>query len=205
MSVASPLVLPASTRRYLARRRGLELLLIAVSTPTLLAVSAVVALAIWIGHGRPVLVRQTRPGRGGRPFTLAKFRTMHVPSGGGAFRLTEDDDPRVTRLGRLLRRSHLDEIPQLWSVVKGDMSLVGPRPVPFELYRDYRRLIPDYDRRHVVRPGLLGYAQVELGYTRDLDGERVKWELDVEYIRRASWRLDARILLAAVGARHAQR
>jgi lipopolysaccharide/colanic/teichoic acid biosynthesis glycosyltransferase len=188
-------------RRYLAYRRAGELLLSIAAAPLLVPVAGVVALAVWIEDGGPVLVRQVRPGRGGVPFTLFKFRTMRVQPTDAPFELERPDDPRVTRVGRVLRRSHLDEIPQVVNVLLGSMSLIGPRPVPFELYDGYRRGIPDYDRRHAVRPGLLGYAQVKLGYTRDLEGERAKWALDVEYVERASLRLDAQIVLAALGNR----
>jgi lipopolysaccharide/colanic/teichoic acid biosynthesis glycosyltransferase len=184
--------------RYLACRRGLELVAVALAAPLVLPVSGIVALAIWIEGRGPVLVRQVRPGRDGVPFTLLKFRTMRVETADAPFRLTEPGDPRVTRVGRFLRRSRLDELPQLLNVLAGSMSLIGPRPVPFQLYDEYRRAIPNYDWRHAVRPGLFGHAQVELGYTRDLAGERAKWELDVEYVRRVSPGMDARIVLAAL-------
>jgi lipopolysaccharide/colanic/teichoic acid biosynthesis glycosyltransferase len=114
------------------------------------------------------------------------------------FRLTGPEDQRLTAGGGLLRRFHLDELPQVWNVLRGDMSLIGPRPVPLELYRTYCDEIPNYDHRHAVRPGITGLAQVSLDYTRDLEGERRKLRLDLAYVRSASWRLDGRILRASI-------
>jgi lipopolysaccharide/colanic/teichoic acid biosynthesis glycosyltransferase len=184
-------------RRYLVVRRAVELTMIALVAPLLLLVSGLVAAAIWLEDGGPVFFKQPRLGRATRPFLLFKFRTMRVTRDLGV-RLAEPGDPRVTTVGRVLRRLHLDELPQLWNVVRGDMSLIGPRPVPQALHATYLARIEGYDRRHLIRPGLMGQAQVMLGYTNDLAGEQRKWLLDLEYIRDVSWRLDARILAASM-------
>ena len=194
----APPALSVRTRRYLAFRRALELSLIVVVAPVVLAVSVLVCVVIWLEDRGPVLFIQWRPGRAGRPFRLVKFRSMRTTGADAAFRLATDRDPRVTHVGRALRRLHLDELPQLWNVVRGDMSLIGPRPVPLELYEKYLCRIAHYDWRHSIRPGLLGKAQVELGYTDDLAGERDKWLLDMEYVNGVGWRLDGHIVLVTL-------
>lgn len=142
---------------------------------------AVVAVAILATMGKPVLFRQLRPGLGEELFTLYKFRTMRHGQG--------DDGERLTRLGRWLRASSIDELPQLWNVLRGDMSLVGPRPLLVE-YLD--RYGPEQRRRHGMKPGITGLSQVagrnELSWTR-------QFELDVHYVERWSLGLDLVILV----------
>ena len=155
-------------------------LLLLLSAPLQLAV----ALAIRVAMGRSVLFRQRRAGLGGRPFTMVKFRTMR-PGGAGP----ADDAERLTPLGSWLRSTSLDELPTLWCVVKGDMSLVGPRP----LLMDYlTRYTPEQARRHEVRPGVTGLAQVS---GRNGLPWPVRLALDVTYVDERSLRLDLRILL----------
>jgi lipopolysaccharide/colanic/teichoic acid biosynthesis glycosyltransferase len=141
--------------------------------------------------GRPVLFRQVRPGLNGRPFVIRKFRTMTVAPDGA--RSPETDAGRLTPLGGLLRRTSLDELPELFNVLSGEMSLVGPRPLLTE-YLD--RYSPEQARRHVVKPGLTGWAQIN-------GRNAVTWEdklgMDVWYVDHWSLRLDLRILLATVG------
>jgi len=145
-----------------------------------------IAVAIRVTMGRPVLFTQPRAGRDGRVFTIYKFRTMRVGDG--------DDDARITPLGRLLRSTSLDELPELWNVVRGDMSLVGPRP----LLVDY---LGRYDafqaRRHEVRPGITGLAQVS---GRNASSWAARLDLDVRYVDQRSLGLDLRILWRTVGA-----
>jgi len=150
---------------------------LAIGAPALI----LIALATWITLGRPIFFRQRRPGLKGRPFTPLKFRTMRDGPG--------SDDERMTRLGRLLRHTSLDEIPQLWNVLRGDMSLVGPRP----LLMDYLGLYsPRQALRHDVRPGVTGWCQVN--GRNSLTWER-KFELDVWYVEHWCLFLDIRILL----------
>lgn len=151
---------------------------------------ALVALVVAIGLGRPVFFRQVRPGIGGRPFRLIKFRTMldAVDSDGKPL----DDAVRLTRLGRFLRASSLDELPELWNVLRGDMSLVGPRPLLMHYLPLYS---PEQARRHEVRPGLTGWAQVN---GRNALSWPEKLALDVWYVDHRSFRLDLRILLMTV-------
>ncbi|MCM0676314.1 sugar transferase [Micromonospora phytophila] len=151
-----------------------------------LPVLAVVAALVAGGLGRPVLFRQCRAGRHGRPFELVKFRTMHAPD---PRRGRTADGDRLTPLGRWLRATSLDELPTLWNVLRGDMSLVGPRP----LLNDYLdRYSPTQARRHEVRPGITGLAQVR---GRNALSWEEKFDHDVWYVDHRSLRLDLRILL----------
>ena len=147
---------------------------------------AAVAVAVRVVDGRPVFFGQRRCGRGGAPFTLVKFRTMR-PAADGPWR-PEDDGARLTRLGRLLRSTSLDELPTLVAVVRGDMSLVGPRPLPVEYLARYD---DQQARRLEVRPGITGWAQVNGRNLLDWD-ERFRF--DVWYVDHRSLRLDLRIL-----------
>jgi lipopolysaccharide/colanic/teichoic acid biosynthesis glycosyltransferase len=156
-----------------------------VLSPFVLAI----AIGVMLSLGRPILFRQMRPGLNGRPFQLIKFRTMREPRPGDA--ASEAD--RLSGFGRFLRSTSLDELPELWNVLKGEMSLVGPRPLLMRYLDRYSRR---QARRHDVRPGLTGWAQVNGRNT-------VKWperlELDVWYVENRSFALDMRIILATVG------
>lgn len=153
---------------------------------------AAIALAVRLTMGRPVLFVQERPGLGGRPFRLHKFRTMREDRDAHGALLPEEE--RVTRLGELLRDTSLDELPELWDVLRGEMSLVGPRPLLLEYLALYT---PEQARRHDVRPGLTGLAQV--AGRNGLDWER-RFELDVWYVDHWSLGLDLRILARTLWA-----
>lgn len=170
------------------------LCLILVSPLLLLA-----AAAIRIGDGGPVFFRQTRVGRNRRPFQMLKLRTMRAGSDApGAAPYTQDRDPRITRVGRLLRATRLDEVPQLWNVLRGEMSLIGPRAEWIRLVEQYEREIPCYHFRHLVRPGITGWAQVNYPYGGNLDDTRRKLEYDLYYIRHFSFVIDASIVLKTI-------
>lgn len=181
--------------KYPHFRRFVEILLVLLALPLALALSLILGCMVALESAGGFFFVQTRPGKHGRPFRMLKFRTMIV-SQQEPFRLTEPQDARLTRTGRWLRAMHLDEIPQLWHVLTGEMSLVGPRPVPMELYAEYQGAIEDYDIRHSVVPGLTGLAQVCLGYVNTLEGEQEKWRYDVYYIAHRSPDMDAWILWA---------
>jgi lipopolysaccharide/colanic/teichoic acid biosynthesis glycosyltransferase len=149
-----------------------------------------IMLLVFIFIGRPIFFIQVRPGLLGKPFNIYKFKSMINPSSDGL--LDKDDNERMTRLGRILRALSLDEIPQLWNVLKGDMSLVGPRP----LLMDYLPLYNERQfRRHEVRPGVTGWAQVN-GRNNLSWGE--KFEFDIWYVDNASFFLDLKILFMTV-------
>lgn len=163
-------------------------LVIAVPLALLLApVMAVVAIAVWFDVGFPVLFRQVRPGLHGAPFTLVKFRTMRGAATGEP--PTSGDHQRLTRFGRWLRATSLDELPELWNVLTGDMSLVGPRPLLMKYLPLYT---PEQMRRHDVPPGLTGWAQVNGRNALTWDD---KFKLDIWYVEHRSVLLDLKILL----------
>ncbi len=145
----------------------------------------VVALLVWINLGRPLLFRQVRPGLHGVPFTLIKFRTMRQPAAAVS---RESDAVRLGRFGKVIRAMSLDELPSLWNVLRGDMSLIGPRPLLMEYLPLYTA---EQMRRHEVRPGITGWAQVN---GRNAVSWEEKFELDVWYVDNQSLRLDAKIL-----------
>jgi lipopolysaccharide/colanic/teichoic acid biosynthesis glycosyltransferase len=157
-----------------------------ILSPLLLAISVTIRLNL----GSPVLFRQRRPGRNGRPYQMVKFRTMRdaVDIDGGPL----PDDERMTPLGRMLRTTSLDELPELWNVIRGDMSLVGPRPLLMEYLSLYT---PEQARRHEVRPGITGWAQVN---GRNAISWEEKFRLDVWYVDNRSFLLDLKILLLTV-------
>jgi len=171
----------------------LGLLLFCLTLPLLLCAM----LAIWLESlGRaPVIYRQQRVGLHGRPITILKLRTMRVDAERNGPRTTLDNDPRVTLLGRLLRRFRIDELPQLVNVLRGEMSLVGPRPERPEFVAQYQRQINGYSQRHSVKPGLTGLAQICQGYTDDAEGALIKLSYDLIYIRRSSLVWDLLIVL----------
>lgn len=190
-----------STLKYELRlKRCFDLVLASLVLILLAPGLMAIAIAIKATSSGPVFFRQQRYGRDSQTFEIFKFRTMFVdasdPSG---VTQTREGDPRVTPVGRLLRRSSLDELPQLWNVVKGDMSLVGPRPhVPGMLAGGvpYEELIPYYFERHCVRTGITGLAQVNglRGSTEDPVVAKARIDQDLRYIRHWSFALDARIL-----------
>jgi lipopolysaccharide/colanic/teichoic acid biosynthesis glycosyltransferase len=184
--------------RYLLLRSILERSAVLLLLPLLLPVAAAIALAIRLDSPGPALFRQQRPGRGGRTFRIVKFRTMYLNDCGSL--PVRAGDSRVTRIGRLLRAYHLDELPQLWNVLRGDIGIIGPRPLPLAMEERFGRAIPGYEARYHVPPGITGWAQINQGYTDDIEGARRKLELDLFYIENLSPRLDMTILVRTVGA-----
>ena len=165
----------------------------------LIVCTPVVAALTLIDSGRPVFYRQRRLGAGGRGFDVIKFRTMiHAAESDGP-KWAVSDDPRVTRVGRWLRRSRLDELPQVISILRGDMSIVGPRPERPEFVEQLEREVPFYRTRLMVRPGLTGWAQVNTPYGDSVDGATLKLEYDLYYIKHRSFLFDAWIVLRTVG------
>ena len=178
----------------MARKRAFDLLIIALLAPLILVIALVVGGACLFTTGHPLIFSQDRIGLRGRVFRMRKFRTMRCDAPGGP--VTLDDDDRVTRLGGFLRRSHLDELPQILNVIAGDMSLIGPRPEQPALADQYTRLSPDFARRLQVLPGITGLAQVRCGYAADHAQTLTKLAYDLQYIDHQDLVLDVRILLA---------
>jgi putative colanic acid biosynthesis UDP-glucose lipid carrier transferase len=158
------------------------------------------ALAVWIESGGTVVFRQRRTGLGGRPFVIFKLRTMHVLEDGHGLRHATRGDARVTRVGAFLRKSSIDELPQLFNVLKGDMSLVGPRPHAIGHDLHYASAIKEYRNRFRTRPGLTGLAQVSglRGEIHDPDCMKRRVEADMEYLAHWSLLLDVKVVLKTV-------
>jgi sugar transferase (PEP-CTERM system associated) len=160
---------------------------------------AAIAIAIKLDSRGPILFRQGRTGLGGRPFDLVKFRTMRDWSGTEPVSVWgRDDDARITRVGRLLRLLRLDELPQFWNILKGDMDLVGPRPEIACNVATMARDIPYYSLRHTVRPGITGWAQIKHGYSVSLEDVTEKMRYDLYYLKNMSLWLDFQILVDTV-------
>jgi lipopolysaccharide/colanic/teichoic acid biosynthesis glycosyltransferase len=181
------------SRQYLVVRRLVELGLTVVLLPVLLPVILIMAAIVRLDSPGPVFFVQTRIGRRGQPFRMIKFRTMFHGAGGPSF--TTAVDPRVTRIGGFLRRCRLDELPQLFNVLRGDMSWVGPRPEAASLDKGYVRDIEHFALRGIVRPGVTGWAQINQGYAYAPDEMRSKLEYDLYYLKHCSLWLDLVIVL----------
>ena len=191
----------APARAYLAIKHLTDFIGAIVILPLALPVLAGCAIAIRIVDGGPVLFRQKRVGRGGREFEVVKFRTMRigsVESGDRQSAITNDQDARITPLGSFLRRSRLDELPQLWNILNGEMSFIGPRPEARLLSHWYTDEIPFYRYRHVVRPGISGWAQVNQGHVAAVDEVHEKLQYDFFYIKYFSPWLDLLILFRTI-------
>lgn len=173
-------------------KRSLDALLACLGLCALSPVMAVIGFAIWHKMGRPVLYTQIRPGLHGKPFRMYKFRTMNAAVDVSGDLMPDAD--RLTPLGRFLRSSSLDELPELWNVLKGDMSLVGPRPLLMEYLPLYT---PEQARRHEVRPGVTGWAQVN---GRNALSWEDRFALDVWYVDNRSMALDLKIMCRTVAA-----
>ena len=175
-------------------KRSFDVLVASIGILLTLPLFAVVALLV----RRPVLYRQVRVGQWGRPFTMYKFRTMHEGAeAAGVAAFATIDDPRVTRVGRFLRRTRMDELPQLWNVLIGEMSIVGPRPERPEFCASLEQ-VPWWMRRNMVKPGITGWAQINSGYAHDVDSAAEKLSYDLWYLRHRSLLLDLVICLKTV-------
>ena len=178
--------------KYLQKRRAVEVVSIILISPVLFVAMLCISVTILLFDRGAVFFIQKRPGRDGKLFSMYKFRTM-LPDADTSF-LTSTHDRRVTKLGRLLRKYKLDELPQFINVLKGQMSIIGPRPVPEQFYHLYIDQIPHYSLRHTIRPGITGWAQVQLGYTETLEDEKKKLSLDLEYIENIGYSMDITII-----------
>jgi lipopolysaccharide/colanic/teichoic acid biosynthesis glycosyltransferase len=174
-------------------KRGLDFLLAMVLSPFIALILGVSAVLIKLETPGPVLYRQTRAGFGGRSFTIFKLRTMTHNHGGGHYTLK--DDERITRIGRFLRHYRIDELPQIINILRGEMSWIGPRPEAMSLAYWYEREVPFYVYRHIVQPGITGWAQVHQGNVAAVDAARLKLEYDFYYIKHFSYWLDVVIMI----------
>jgi exopolysaccharide biosynthesis polyprenyl glycosylphosphotransferase len=181
-------------------RRVVDVGVSAVAAVVLAPVMLIVALAIKLDSPGPVFYRQVRVGEGGRLFTINKFRSMGTDAeAAGAPQWASQRDPRITRIGVLIRRFRIDELPQLWNVVRGEMALVGPRPERPELVAEIARQLPFYEPRHLVRPGITGWAQVYAPYAASIEETLEKLSYDLYYVKHQSFATDAGIMLSTLG------
>jgi exopolysaccharide biosynthesis polyprenyl glycosylphosphotransferase len=178
----------------LGAKRAADIVVTAIGLALACPVMALVAVAIVLESGGQALFRQTRVGLNGSHFQILKFRSMRKESHFGAASWTSDRDPRITRVGRFIRKFRIDELPQLVNVLRGDMSLVGPRPEQPQLAEMLEAELPYYDRRHCLRPGITGWAQVKYGYGASIEQSKIKLEHDLFYIKHLSLALDLAIL-----------
>jgi lipopolysaccharide/colanic/teichoic acid biosynthesis glycosyltransferase len=181
--------------RYGRMKRVVDIAFALAALPVLVLVMPVVFLGNLAANRGPLFYRQQRHGKGGTPFAILKFRTMRAAAPDALVNeWTSEDDPRITSFGRILRTSHLDELPQIVNILRGDLSIVGPRPEQPAYVAELVRKLPFYDLRHVVRPGLTGWAQVKYGYAGDERDALEKLQYDFYYLRWQDIRLDLRIL-----------
>lgn len=179
-------------------KRLSDIILASLLFPIALILSIIIALLIKIDSEGPVFFTQDRIGQGGKTYKIIKFRTMYKDAEIDGPRFTERDDPRITYIGRILRRLHLDELPQIWNILKGEMSFIGPRPEQAKLVKEFEKEIPFYSYRHLVKPGITGWAQVNQGYAAGITETIEKLEYDLYYIKNLSPWLDLVILLKTV-------
>jgi exopolysaccharide biosynthesis polyprenyl glycosylphosphotransferase len=199
LHMVMPMEDTAVERFYGAAKRGCDVILALVGVCVVGILAPFVALGNAITSPGPLFYRQQRVGKGGRCFEMPKFRSM-VPDaeGDGSAVWADEDDPRVTPVGRWLRRTRLDELPQFINVLRGEMSLIGPRPERPEFTDNLARTVPFYRARHAVRPGISGWAQVRYHYGNSAEDSEIKLEYDLYYVKHASLFLDLRILLLTI-------
>lgn len=183
---------------YMPVKRALDVALTLLLLPALLPLMGAVALVVLASGGRPVLFWQERIGLGGRPFRLVKFRTMTRDSERGGAAFARQGDARIIPGGAFLRKFRLDELPQFYNVLRGEMSIIGPRPEQFAFAADLEESIPLYATRHWVRPGITGWAQVTQGYTDSVDQLHEKLQYDFYYVKHLSPQLDLLIVWKTV-------
>lgn len=184
---------------YEIAKRLLDIIGALVGVTLLIILFPFIAMAIYLDTGRPILYSQIRLGKNGREYKITKFRTMHQDAEkDGIARPATQNDNRVTRVGYLLRKSHLDEWPQFINVLRGDMSLVGPRAERRELVEELQNNVPFYRARLLVKPGITGWAQINFGYAATVEDTTVKLEYDLYYIKHRNLLLDIVIMLRTV-------
>jgi lipopolysaccharide/colanic/teichoic acid biosynthesis glycosyltransferase len=181
---------------YLHFRRYAELFLILICSPVFLLIFVITAIWIKIDSAGNILFPQIRPGKDGHLFKIYKFRSMYT--GSDSSFLTLKNDQRITKSGRFIRKYRIDELPQIFNIIKGDMSLIGPRPVPVNFLSVYEKNISNYQLRHLIRPGITGLAQIKQGYTTSIEQERIKLKYDLFYIKSLSYKMDIAILLQTI-------
>jgi sugar transferase (PEP-CTERM system associated) len=187
-------------RRFLTMglKRAVDVAMSAIGLVVLMPLCLLIGLLIKIDSPGPVLYKQTRVGLCRKPYPIWKFRSMHNDAEKSGPRWADKEDPRVSRVGRILRKLRIDELPQLYNVLRGEMSLVGPRPERPEFVKELRIKIPYYDIRHTVRPGITGWAQIRFRYGSSAEDSHTKLQYDLYYVKNMSLGLDVQILTETI-------
>ncbi len=175
-------------------KRLADLLTVLITLPIVLPISVMISVAVKLDSPGKVFFTQIRVGQRGKLFKLVKFRTMYTDNGDNDASFASIKDKRVTKVGKLLRRTRLDELPQLWNVLKGEMSIIGPRPEQVTFVEEFTEKIPLYPYRHVVKPGIAGWAQVHQGYAADVEETIEKVSYDLYYVKYFSLWMDMLIV-----------
>ena len=183
---------------YLPFKRVMDILLIVATLPITIPVVILTAIIIKLESKGPVFFWQQRVGTYGKAFNMLKFRSMTTDSEKEGSQFASNGDARVTRVGRIIRKMRIDEIPQLFNVLRGEMSVIGPRPEQVKFVEKFNRTIPNYADRHVVAPGITGLAQTVQGYVDDENGTIMKLKYDLEYINNLSFVMDMKIVYKTI-------
>lgn len=189
-------LLPSKSYQFV--KRCLDTVLVVVSLPLTLPVMIITGLLIIIESRGGMFFLQERIGQGGKPFTVFKFRSMCKDSEKDGSQFAKSNDMRVTRVGKFIRKTRIDELPQFLNVLKGEMSLIGPRPEQKKFVDEFNQIIPFYNYRHIVKPGISGWAQVVHGYAADAEDTKIKLEHDFYYIKNFSFSMDLLILFKTI-------
>ncbi len=183
---------------YLSIKRLMDIVMIIATLPVTLPVLLITAILIKLESKGSVFFWQERVGTFGKPFNMLKLRSMTTDSEKEGSQFASSTDKRVTKVGRIIRKMRIDEIPQLWNVLKGEMSIIGPRPEQVSFVNKFNKTIPNYADRHVVAPGITGLAQTVQGYVDDENGTVVKLKYDLEYINNMSFIMDMKIVYKTI-------
>ncbi|EGY52775.1 exopolysaccharide biosynthesis polyprenyl glycosylphosphotransferase [Neisseria shayeganii] len=186
------------SKNYMRLKYLIDVIVILCSLPITLPMMLIIAIAIKLESPGPILFVQNRVGLGGKEFKIYKFRSMCRDSEKDGAKLAALGDMRVTKVGRFIRKVRIDEIPQFFNIIKGDMSLIGPRPEQKAFVDEFQEKIPFYNYRHVVKPGISGWAQVMHGYATDVNETQIKLEYDFYYIKHLSFSLDVLIFFKTI-------
>lgn len=183
---------------YMTFKRFWESLIIIASFPITLPIMAITAILIKLENPGPAMFIQERVGQGGKVFRIYKFRSMTVKEAGAEDKFATQEQARVTKVGKIIRKVRIDELPQFFNVLKGDMSLIGPRPEQDSFVKQFEQEIPFYGYRHMVKPGITGWAQVVQGYADDTESTTEKLAFDLYYIKNLSFWLDVNIVFKTI-------
>jgi len=183
---------------YLSIKRIMDIVMIIATLPVTIPVLLITAIFIKLESKGPVFFWQKRVGAFGKSFNMLKLRSMTTDSEKEGSQFASNTDKRVTKVGRIIRKMRIDEIPQLWNVLKGEMSIIGPRPEQVSFVNKFNLTIPNYADRHVVAPGITGLAQTVQGYVDDENGTVVKLKYDLEYINSLSFMTDMKIVYKTI-------